>query len=215
MRTARAVPTPCDCRKTMMARTAFCCCQLSRMRWMRRGPMPLTSCRKDGLSSMTARVRSPKTSTILRAQVRADALDQPGAEVLLDALGGVRRRAAQLVGLELLAVLAVLHPGAGRLDVLAGRRRWPRSRPRSPGRAGRAPGRAAPQTRFGVVEGDALDDAGQVFRHDRPLYRECAESGCRQGADSVSVSSIGFYQSLRAGGRAGPAAAVSWGASIF
>ena len=42
-------------------------CQLSRMRWMRRGPMPLTSCRNAGLSSMTSRVRSPKTSTILRA----------------------------------------------------------------------------------------------------------------------------------------------------
>ena len=51
----------------MMPRTAFCSRQLSRMRWMRRGPMPLTSRKNDGLSSITARVRSPKTLTILRA----------------------------------------------------------------------------------------------------------------------------------------------------
>ena len=48
----------------------------------------------------------------LAGVVRADALDQAGAEVLLDALpvcGGVVRR---LVGLELHAVVAVLDPVA-------------------------------------------------------------------------------------------------------
>src|SRR5262245_58471585 len=67
MRTARAVPRPFDCKKTMMRRTAFCSRQLSRMRAMRAGPMPLTSLRNDGLSSITCSVRSPNTSTIFFA----------------------------------------------------------------------------------------------------------------------------------------------------
>lgn len=52
-------------------------------------------------------------------QVRPDTLDQSGAQVALDAFGRVRRRDADPVGLELLAVRAVLHPRAGRVDVLA------------------------------------------------------------------------------------------------
>src|SRR5262249_58686081 len=51
-------------------------------------------------------------------EVRADPLDQAGAEILLNPFHRVRRRGAQLVRLELEAVLAVVDPGAGPLDVL-------------------------------------------------------------------------------------------------
>src|SRR6266700_2999819 len=40
MRTARAVPTPWLCRKTMISRTAFCSAQAAVMRPARTGPMP-------------------------------------------------------------------------------------------------------------------------------------------------------------------------------
>src|SRR5262249_52853898 len=56
----------------------------------------------------------------LAGEVRADALDQAAAQVLGDALGGVRRGGPQLCGLELQAVDAVLHPVAAGRDVLAG-----------------------------------------------------------------------------------------------
>src|SRR5262249_6913066 len=56
----------------------------------------------------------------LAGEVRADALDEPGAEVLLDAGCRVRRGGAEAVRLELQAVVAVLGPGAGSLEVLAG-----------------------------------------------------------------------------------------------
>src|SRR5439155_23840847 len=55
-------------------------------------------------------------------EVRADPLDQPGAQIALDALDGVRRRGAELVRLELQTVVPVLRPVVGRLDVLAGDR---------------------------------------------------------------------------------------------
>ena len=99
MRTARAVPTPCDCRKTMMSRTALCCRQPSWMRWMRRGPMPLTSRKNDGLSSMTASVRSPKTFTISRARRGPMPLTRPEPRYFSTpstVCGGVQRSSSAL-----------------------------------------------------------------------------------------------------------------------
>src|SRR5262249_29520617 len=58
-----------------------------------------------------------KNGNDFAGEMWADALDQSRAEVLLNALNAVRRRAAQRFGLELLTVLAVLHPAAACLDV--------------------------------------------------------------------------------------------------
>src|ERR1044071_960917 len=52
---------------------------------------------------------------------RADAADHAGAQVLLDALDRRRCRDLEERGPELHAVNAVVHPGAARLDKLAGR----------------------------------------------------------------------------------------------
>ena len=53
-------------------------------------------------------------------QLRTDAADGAGRQVPLDPLGRRRRRGADIVGLELLAVLAIHRPNPGRGQVLAG-----------------------------------------------------------------------------------------------
>src|SRR6266699_5741829 len=58
MRTARAVPTPWLCRKTMISRTTFCSAQAAVMRPARTGPMPSTSRRRSGSASMTSNTLS-------------------------------------------------------------------------------------------------------------------------------------------------------------
>ncbi len=50
-------------------------------------------------------------------EVGTDALDHPGPEVLLDAFQGAGRDDPQVLGLELKAVLAVVGPGSGALDI--------------------------------------------------------------------------------------------------
>jgi len=85
----------------MIERTAFCSCQLWRMSWMRFGPIPLTSARKAGLSSITARCARRRLQTIFFAKCGPTPLTQPGTQVAGDSLDGVRRGGAERVGLEL------------------------------------------------------------------------------------------------------------------
>ena len=78
----------------------------------------------------------------LAGEMRADALDHARAQVLLDAFKCRGRDDPQLLGLELQAVLAVVGPGAGALDIFPGvmlaaepmtvtNSRWPRTLTRS------------------------------------------------------------------------------------
>src|SRR5258707_860649 len=60
MRTARAVPTPLLCRKTMISRMIFCSAQASVMRLARTRPMPVTSRRRSGCASIVSNTFSPK-----------------------------------------------------------------------------------------------------------------------------------------------------------
>ena len=66
-RTARAVPTPLLCRKTMISRTTFCSAQASVIRFARTAPMPVTSRSRSGSASMTSNTFSPKALTIFLA----------------------------------------------------------------------------------------------------------------------------------------------------
>ena len=66
----------------------------------------------------------------LGRQLRTDAADGPGRQVPLDPLGRRRRRGANIVGLELLAVLAIHRPSAGRRQMLAGGHRRDRTHDR-------------------------------------------------------------------------------------
>ena len=94
---------------------------------------------------------------------RADALDHARGEVLLDALGGGRRCRAQKIGAELHAVGPIVDPAAARLDELAGadRRGMADDSDQIALAAGLHPQHA--EAAVFVVEGDPLDEAGEVF----------------------------------------------------
>ena len=97
--------------------------------------------------------------------VLADPLDQAGREVLLDPLGRVRRRGAELVGLELQAVVAVLHPGARRLDVFPGHGGGQIADHGDQVAAAVGLDAQHGKAGVGVVKGDALDQAAQRLAH--------------------------------------------------
>ena len=98
-------------------------------------------------------------------QIGANAFHKAGTEIFFDAFKSLRRRAAQLIGFELLTVIAVAHPGAGRLDVFAGR---DRRHSADDGDEAAPAARLDAQHRepgIGIVKGDALDNAGQQLGH--------------------------------------------------
>ena len=87
----------------------------------------------------------------------------PGAEILLDAVDRRRRRGAHEARLELLAMGAVVDPFARRGDPLAG---GDRGGVADDGDQFAMTARLDAQNAeavLGVVEGDALDEAGQNF----------------------------------------------------
>ena len=98
-------------------------------------------------------------------EMRADAFHQTGAEILFDAVPGVRWRAAHLGGLELLAVFAVVDPLAGRFEILsrddAGEMADDRDQTTTAARLHAQHGKA----RVGLVKGDALNDRGKCLSH--------------------------------------------------
>jgi hypothetical protein len=103
---------------------------------------------------------------------RADALDQAGGEVLLDALQRGRRGGAEEGGLELDPMGAVVDPGSRGLDELAGA---DRGRSAHDGDQLALAAHLDPEHAeavLGVVVGDPLDQAGQGL----------ALGGCREGA---------------------------------
>ena len=63
MRTAREVPTPWLCRKTMISRITFWSAQPAMMRWARFGPMPVTWRSLSGSCSITSNTASPNAFT--------------------------------------------------------------------------------------------------------------------------------------------------------
>ena len=94
---------------------------------------------------------------------RADAADHAGAEILLDAFDRGRRRGAHEARLELLAMGAVVDPFARRGDPFAG---GDGGGVADDGHQFAVAARLDAQDAeavLGVVEGDALDEAGQHF----------------------------------------------------
>ena len=63
MGTARAVPTPWLCRKTMISRIIFWSAHASVMRFARTGPMPVTSRKRWGAASITSNTCAPNADT--------------------------------------------------------------------------------------------------------------------------------------------------------
>ena len=101
----------------------------------------------------------------LAGEVRSNALHQARAQVFFDSPLAVWRSGMQLLGLELQSVVAIIAPGAGRFDVLAGQ--GARQMAHDGDQVGPAVGLHAQdgEAVLGVMEGDAFDDAGQALWH--------------------------------------------------
>src|SRR5690349_13243072 len=107
MRTARAVPTPCACKKIMISRTAFCSAQPATMREARQGPMPETSVRRSGPGLDHLERVLAKGGHDALGHGRADAAHLPRGEILLDPLSPGRGCGFEHVGFELETVHAI------------------------------------------------------------------------------------------------------------
>src|SRR5262249_28929722 len=99
-------------------------------------------------------------------EVRPDSFDQAGAEEASDALDGVRRCGSEGVGLELQAVVAVLHPGAGRFDVFPSDRVGQVAGDRYDALMSAGVNTQHREPRVEVVERHALNHAGQGLGHE-------------------------------------------------
>src|SRR5262249_4715835 len=102
----------------------------------------------------------------LAREMWTDPLDEPGGEILGDALGRVRRSCPQLVRLELKPSVTVVDPAAACLNILAGHR---------VGQIADYRDQVTPAPRLdaqdneavlGILERDALDGPGKSFRHE-------------------------------------------------
>src|SRR5262245_7870503 len=112
----------------------------------------------------------------------------------------MRRRGAQVVGLELQAVVAVVDPGAARLDVFAGQGVWQVANDRD--KTGPPVGLDAQHRKavFRVVERDALDDTRQGLRHEAIL--QVANGG--KGDDGTGKTPAGPDPVNAISSRSGP-----------
>ena len=107
----------------MILRTSFCSSQLCRIRLIRSGADAL-----DVQQEIGGRVEDFQRPFLVDAddlgrQLRADAADRPGSQILLDAFRRSRVRGLEFVGLELLTVFPIDDPAASGLDMLARRDR--------------------------------------------------------------------------------------------
>src|SRR6202795_4731445 len=161
MRTARAVPTPWLCRKTMISRTIFL---LGPGAGDALGPHGADA----GHLAQAIGLRLDHVEHLLAERLdhllgvdRADPADHPGTEVFLDALDGRRRRGAHEARFELLAVGSVVDPFARRGDPLAGGDHRGVADDRDQVAVAARLDAQHAKAVFRVVEGDALDKAVQ------------------------------------------------------
>jgi hypothetical protein len=107
----------------MILRTSFCSCQLWRIRLTRSLPIPLMYSRKSGAVLEDFQGPFLVDADDLGGQLRPDAADRPGGQILFDAFRRGRVGGLEFVGLELLAVFPVHDPLAGGFQMLARRNR--------------------------------------------------------------------------------------------
>ena len=109
----------------------------------------------------------------LGRQLRPDAADRPGGQILFDAFGRGRVRGLEFVGLELLAVFPIHDPLAGGFQMLACRNRSRAAHDRHQVLAALDLHLEDGKSILGVVVGDTFDEAGQGFGHG---MAECDDS---------------------------------------
>ncbi len=147
----------------MISRTTFCSAQPAAMRSARFGPMPSTSRRRSGLLLDDVEHRLTEGLHQALGIGRADAADHAGAEIAFDALERRGRGHLEEGGAELQAVRAIVGPGAGGLDELAGRDHG--SVPGDRDEVALPTGLQAQDAEavVRVVEGHAFDEASEVL----------------------------------------------------
>ena len=123
MRTARPEVMPCSVKKSMILRTSFCSCQLSRIRLSRSCADAL-----DMEKGIRGFLKDVEGAFVINGddcggQFRPDAADRTRGQILLDPFSRGRMRRFEFVGLELLAVLGINDPAAAGLNMLARRNR--------------------------------------------------------------------------------------------
>ncbi len=148
---------------------------------MRLGPMPETSLRRSGWSSMTVQGLAAEMGHQALGQLRADALDQPRGQVLFDAGHRGRQHRVPPDHLELLAPLGVHLVGALEVELFA--LLDPGQRPHhGDGVAGALDLEAHHGVMvFGVGEGEALHGAFQGFEGLGGDFRRDGGSGFGHG----------------------------------
>ena len=108
----------------------------------------------------------------------ADAFDQAGAEVLFDPFERIGRRGAERIGLELLAMVEILLPGAGGFEMLP--RDGPRCLTDHRDRAALAfdVDTQHHEAVLRIVKGDAVNDSRQLLGH-AGYFNESSLLKCR------------------------------------
>ena len=101
----------------------------------------------------------------LGGQLRPDAADRPGGQILFDAFRRGRVGGLEFVGLELLAVFPIHDPLAGRFQMLARRNRGGAADDRHQVLTALDLDLENGKTVLGVVVGDTFDQSGEGFGH--------------------------------------------------
>ena len=214
-----AVPTPCECRKTIISRTLFCSRHASAIRAARVGPIPSTSRSRFGSRSITSKTFVPKASTRRLAKWPPIPLMRPDPRYFSIPAMVVGATDLQRAGAELQAVRAVVRPAALGLDELAlGHGRGVTDDGGKVAAAANLDAEHAEPVLL-VVEGDPFHGAGEMLHgrgrrvqelrlaHGRTLHRRRAGgAGGATGADGAGAGGAGgaVPKGPRAGSFHGP-----------
>ena len=121
----------------------------------------------------------------LGGDLRPDAADRPGGQVLLDAFCRRRMGGLEFVGLELLTVFPIHDPLAGGFHMLACRHRSGAADDRHQVLTPLDHNLENGKTVLGVVVGDPFDEAGEGFGHRRSAKNLDNESTIGTDLDGV------------------------------
>src|SRR5574341_633513 len=162
MRTARAVPTPWLCRKTIISRITCCSAQAATTRCAL-GANAIQLLQAIGRLLDDLEDGGAEGLHEFAGEVGPNAFHHPGAEIAFDALERGGRHDAQLRGLELEAMRPIRHPPALPFDVCTWCNRGRRADHGDEVAVTTHLDTEDAKARLLTVKGDALHTAGEVF----------------------------------------------------
>ena len=154
----------------MISRTCFASCHACAIRSRRLGPMPSTVCNFRGALFDHHKNLGSKSPNQLLRENRADALHQAAAEIPLDPIGGGGRHCLHGVGFELQPVFPVPDPASFRDQPFPSGHRGQRSHDCRLLSMTFCLDPKHTESAVVVVEGDALDDAGNFLGRGSALW---------------------------------------------